>query len=732
MQQGRRWMGVALSATAAVALCLGGVSSAAAGEAAPEVLDWRVTGAVEAGGIYSFGDRGSAKFNQYRDMGNGFVGEFELQGEHTKAPYFFELYGKNPARDDQQYEGAFGRYGLFTIDLDWARIPHVLSNNAHTIFQDNGGDFTLTPRASIATTFQSGGLAPTNAARTNIQSLINGLDRPVDLKFNTDVGDASFKFTPTEALRFDLSYGNRHVDGTRPLSAPIDSAARFGARSMVVDELAIPLDQMTHEAKFQGEYATQAFAVQAGYTASIFANEFQSYSWDNPVETAGILSRGLVSAPPNNIAHTWDLTARGSLPFWRTTASGAFSYTMQRQDQTFVNNLGAAGGGFTPSNADDSGRTSPNAKANLVLGNFRLTSRPLNNVTTTAFYRYFERQNDSDFLSFAHTFANNADQGAQSTLLERYTKQNAGLDIGWRPLRLLSLKGGYEYEHWNRGDIDEQSFNTDEHIAKAAADITPNDWFLGRVTYLYGSRSLHDYTGDPTGAGSGPNFFKFNYANRVRNRVDALLQFSRWETVTPSLSFGYTDDNYNKSAFGLTDDRGFSAGAGLTWVPINWLTFTGNYSYEYHLSRQNVFRTAATPWQSDSRDQFHIFDVGTTLNLVPKRLSLTLDYGVTFGYSDIKGRGLAPGSTAGDFPRVDNVLQTARITALYRLTDKLSLRGGFAYERYTERNFLLDPMQPFMGFYDPSASGAASVWLGANAPNYEAYIFSALVRYEFY
>jgi MtrB/PioB family decaheme-associated outer membrane protein len=499
---------------------------------------------------------------------------------------------------------------------------------------------------------------------------------------------------------------------------------------MVLSELAIPLEQMTNEAKLRAEYATQAFAVQAGYTASIFSDEFRSYTWDNPVEATGVRSRGLVSAPPDNTAHTFDLTGRGSLPFWRTTVSGAFSYTMQRQDETFVNNVGASGVGVTPTNVDTSGNTSPNAKADLVLGNFRVSSRPLSNVTTTAFYRYFARQNDSDSHTFAETYPNNTNAGAESTVAERFTKQNGGLDIGWRALRPLALKAGYEYEHWNRGDYDGQSFGTSEHIGKAAADITPTDWFLGRVTYTYGNRNLYHYSGDPA-AGNGPGFLKFNYADRVRNRVDALLQFSPWETFTPSLSFGYTSDNYNKSAYGLTDDNGFSAGLGLTWIPIDRVTFTGNYSYEYHKSTQNVFRSATTPWQSNSKDQFHIFDVAAILDLVPKRFSLTLDYGVTLGYSDIKGKPLATGSSVGDLPRVDNVLQIARIVGVYRLTDKLSVRGGFAYERYTERNFLQDPMQPFMGYYDSTTSGAGSVWLGATAPNYETYTFGSVVRYEF-
>jgi len=128
-----------------------------------------------------------------------------------------------------------------------------------------------------------------------------------------------------------------------------------------------------------------------------------------------------------------------------------------------------------------------------------------------------------------------------------------------------------------------------------------------------------------------------------------------------------------------------------------------------------------------------------------------LGYAVTFGYTTIRAKNVGPGysppvltssststTQAFDWDKIFNVLQTVKVVGRYRLTEKLSVRGGFAYERYTERDFARDPMQPFMGDFEmvsptgptPNA-GIQSAWLGATQPNYEAYIFSAFVRYEF-
>ncbi|MBI4842619.1 MAG: MtrB/PioB family outer membrane beta-barrel protein, partial [candidate division NC10 bacterium] len=473
MRQARRWASVALFGLVAASLCLAAPGLTVAASGGTEVLDWKVEGSVEAGGMYSFGERGSSKFNEYRDMDNGFVGELTLRGEKKDSPYHFDLRAKNPARDDQGYEGEFGRFGMFRLDLGWDRTPHVLSNSARTIWQESGGNFTLPTgqlRTDIATIF-------TGAVASTVRDTINGLLRPVDLGFNTDVARAGLKLTPTEELQFDIEYSNLRRQGYRPLGTTF---------VFQVHELAVPIENYTHEVKFGAEYARPDWALQFGYTGSIFQNEFSSYIWDHPqyaTDTATTPSRGQISTAPDNFAHTFSLTGTSALPL-NSRVSGTFAYSLLRQDETFLPNIYNTAVAST--NADDAGKTSPDAKADILLGNIQLTSRPIKQVTATARYRFFEYMNDMPQHVFTGTSFPEGMGRAQThaTLQERFTKQNAGFDLGWRPIRPVSLKAGYEYEHWNRGDREARS--TDEHTGKFSVDTTPVDWFLGRVTYSYG------------------------------------------------------------------------------------------------------------------------------------------------------------------------------------------------------------------------------------------------------
>lgn len=764
MGRARRWASVALAGFVAACLSAAGPGSA---RAAQQVGDWNVGGHVEAGGMYNFGERSSSKFNQYRDMDNGFLGEIDLYGEKKDSPYFFELRGKNPTRDDQWYDGAFGRYGMFQLDLSWNRTPHVLSNNAATIYQLNGDTFSLpsTLRTNIQQVFTGTGgqPAPTSAAgRANISATINGLLRPTELGFNTDVGKAGIKYTPLEFLRFDFEYANIRREGTRPVSSQM-----AGSTSGPLHELAIPIENYTNEFKFGAEYARPNWGLQFNYIGSIFTNEFTGYSWDNPnvaTSTAGASARDRFSAAPDNTANTLSLTGTAALPF-RTRVNGTFAYTMLRQDQTFEYNTGNTAIA-TRRNTDTAGNDSADAQANLVLGNIVVTSRPINSLTATARFRFFEYQNDMP----SHTFSNAFVSGGTGSVVaqtknERYKKLNGGFDLGWRPIRMLSLKAGYEYEHWERADYAEFGdtgpthpfFQNTENIGKFAADVTPVDWFLGRVTYTYGDRTISGYNFTP--ATELPQSIKYNYAPRIRNKVDALFQFTPWETFTPSFNVGYAVDDYHENQFGMTKADYLSAGVDLDWSPLRWLTLSADYTYEqYNYEMTSRYLVGGTfpgfpfnTWASKSKDEFHNVGINAVFDVIPKKFDITLGYAITLGYTTIQnsnpsfnvgGTTTVPSARAYPWDKVYNVFQVAKIIAKYRLTEQLSVRGGFAYERYTERDWARDPMQPFLGNYDSdrpanqpgfafNTQAVQSVWLGATQPNSESYTVAGFVRYAF-
>lgn len=765
MRRGGRWTRWAVLAGLAV---LVGLGLPGPGGAATEVGDWHVEGDVGVGGQLSFGERGSSKYNEYRDTDNGIIGDFTLRGEKTKGnPYFLDLRGENVSREDQAYEGSLGWTGLFRLEGGWNRTPHVLSNTARTIFSQSGDALRLPAavRSAIARDTQTLGACPVGvvlwncpveyasstpamaaAQRAFIANTIEGLARPVELGFNTDVGLLDLILTPTEAFRVDAGYSQNRKVGYRPIGTVI------GSPGGAVTEIAVPIENTTHEMKLGAEYAKSGYAFQFGYLGSIFRNEYTGYTWDNPgyfgtdngnFVTGGGATRAVrvsqdrLGAPPDNIAHTFSATGSAALPF-RSRLSGTLAYSFLRQDEAFQINTLNSGAGVVQTNADDAGRTSADAKTDLLLGNFLLTSRPIRNVTATARYRFFEHQNDMPLHTFSNSFPEGLAVQTHTSKEERFQKQNAGLDLGWRPIRWASLKVGYEYERYNRGDMNTRA--TNEHIGKLSADLTPVSWLLTRLSYSHGDREMK---GEHVNvAAEFPGLRKFNQADRVRDRVDLFLNLTRWETVSPSLSFGYARDDYNATDFGLTKNDYYTLGAGLAWTPLGWLQLSTDYAYElYRFTQRSRYRapgvdTPANDWESKNKDEYHTLNLGATADLIPKKLDLSLGYSIALGFTVVDSKNLGAhtagaSSLATDRDRVSNILQTIRLMARYHFTEKFQARLGYTFERYTERDFARDPMQPWMGNVDTSTAGTQSVFLGATQPSYESHTVGFSLRYGF-
>ena len=95
----------------------------------------------------------------------------------------------------------------------------------------------------------------------------------------------------------------------------------------------------------------------------------------------------------------------------------------------------------------------------------------------------------------------------------------------------MTVGGGWE--RWNRGperEVQEQ----DEIFAKLAIDATPFDWLLAKLTYKPSFRRDSDYSRWQVAPANGFLFRKFDEAERDRQRVDLLLQFTPLDTLSIS------------------------------------------------------------------------------------------------------------------------------------------------------------------------------------------------------
>ena len=154
-----------------------------------------------------------------------------------------------------------------------------------------------------------------------------------------------------------------------------------------------------------------------------------------------------------------------------------------------------------------------------------------------------------------------------------------------------------------------------------------------------------------------------------------------------------------------------------------WLTLSADYTYEQYnydmasryLGWRSVPGFSYNNWNSTSKDEFQNIGVHAAVPH-PQEVRRRPGLSIGFGYTTFRiakpnlnqgGTTAVPSAIAYGWNKVENVMQTVRVIAKYRVTEKLSVRSGFAYERYEEKDWARDPMQAFMGNYDPTTPGGA-------------------------
>jgi MtrB/PioB family decaheme-associated outer membrane protein len=728
--------GTARTALAAV-LVLGAATGAGA---QTSIYGWNVEGEVELGGRFYIDkpdQEERAKLEEYRDLDEQPFGAFRLGLFPPDERFRIDLGGLKIGQDDQEFFLSAGRTGLWLFDFDWDQTPHVFSTNARLLATEPSDSvFTLpTPRPPLPT-----------------HNLAPSID---EISTRWDTARFGFTLAPSPDWDLQLEYSWIHKHGEQPFGVA------FGSPGGNFYEVLQPIDQDVHDFRIRGTWSGNGWQLQAGYTLSVFHNGETAVVADNPCfrlsacgGDASGPERGQVSQPPSNMAHTVSVAGSVLLPM-RTRVSANASYSVRLQDETFL-----------PHTINPAIRSAtlalPASSLDGVVGTFLFnldaTSRPLPPLTLTARYRLFDIDDMTDDLEFPGHVVNDRTLVTEPRVAGRweYTRQNADLDARWRfgPPVALTIGGGWE--RWDRNEHREVP-TSDEYFAKAAVDLTPIEWLLARLTYRPSFRRIDEYNTfahlahsvveeDPVAESQGqsPLLRKFDEAERDRQRVDLLLQFTPSEVLTISPAFSYRHDDYIDSALGLQEADAWSAGLDLTWSPLAWLALSAGYVYEkidqQQRSRSREVSGGATldfpdfDWVSDNVDTIHTLYVGVRATLIPNRLEWILNVAYEDAVGEINTRNPIPptsgsssqqaNATAKPFPSFKDSLFHLDTAFRYRFLKAWTFTLGYMFEVFDQADFRTDGLNPFV-------PGLTSIYLGNDLKDYTAHIVSMAIGYRF-
>lgn len=699
------------------------------------------TGTVEFGARQLFGNRASSKFLEYRSIPEGFfLNRVDLKLDWGKTAYYATLRSENALEGDQSVKLRAGRRGRYELALDFQKTPHLFTNTGRSLYFEQGPGLFVIPDSVQA---ELGRISNTDIDPVQpgvqrdlaaLNALIDGLSRPVQVSLLREKGKASFRYTPTPEWDLNVQYSLEKEKGSRPFGAT------FGFNP---NEQLEPIDYWTHEIQANVERSGKNWVVRGEYQGGFFRNHVDALVWDNPRQVSDAdrnPSAGRIDLYPDNNRHLGTLTAGFGLPMrgrWTTT----LGYGVTTQDDPFLP--------FTINSAVASvpslPATSANGKIKTLQFNSVLTIKPVRNVRLGLRYRYYDRDNETPSLLFSDYVRTDERLSgtARVNLPFAYTKEKVTVDASWRIHRAISVKGGYEWEGWDR-ELREVT-STSENTVKGTVDFTHRGWFFLRASFRRSDRDANNYDQlrvenvmfpDGPTAPQLAALRKYDQADRERNRAEFIARVTPVENFSVSASYSLTEDEYDKTEYGLLENTSHTPAVEFSYSPRPEVTIFADYARAKDRfvmrSRQRTPTNdqAANDWVSDIRDIVNTYGGGFSGEF----LNAALGVDVSYHRSDGDGRTntSTPGTpdlvtTAADYPQIISDLQSLQASLRYRLGSGMTVRFEYRFEKYDQVDFALDVMSPFMGIVD--AGSARTTWLGVTRPDYRAHVASIVLSY---
>lgn len=618
---------------------------------APEWPTWYFYGGLEAGGRFfndrppsGFGRAGPpanwlqpqttqsrAKFEEYGAVPDGgFLDWINLQAGTTDGRYAYDFWGRSVGVNNQSYTLDASELGRHYLSLGWDQTPHQISTSAKSIFGGTWNALTVPnsvqgalqaqmPNAALAAPPAANGILG-QAARTNIENIINGNLGPIDLSTRRDTATAAYHYTPTPDWDFGVDYSHEHRTGLRPVgvawgyATAAANAAPSSPRPTNVIEIAQPLNDTTQNVDAKASYVGTTFfgtrwTMDVKYTGSFYDNDIKQVDVENPFCLTCSLFTGTDRGPnalrwtplPSNNANGITSTSAIELPFWKSRYVSTFQYNALRQDEAFVN-TGTNGTVMPPVTLGGVPVDSLHGKVDTYLWNGVYTGRPTKDIHLTLRGRHYDMDNRTPTLHIDNWIFGDsgcaggtllltgacAPNSPRNSLPISYTKDNASGEATWRAARWANIGGGVYWERYDRHLRDVNA--TNEYSGKTWVDLDPIEYWHARVSYLYGQRRYNQYeaeqfVGEPGILSSdvASNMRRFDISNRNRHKAEFMMEWTPGRAITFSPNAGLRWDDYPDNVFnplGLRSDHSWNAGMEIAAMVNSTLKLMVSYNYE--------------------------------------------------------------------------------------------------------------------------------------------------------
>jgi hypothetical protein len=714
--------------TGAAALWLASAAFAGAQDT-PQPAALPSNGTIEIGGRFTSTSGDEARYERYRDLRNG--ANVNLLYNRETPTWTFDLRARNIGYRDQNYVANFSSRRV-KLSFLFDQTPLNYMYGARTPFVCTAGNCALDAglRSQIQASRGTGASpvhsptivgVPQNLTQLANGSIYNSIARPFDMQSRRDSLAANAVFSATDHLNLHLGFSTFKRSGEQPWGA----AFAFPNAA----ELPLVIDNRTTDVTAAIEWASHQGMTRFGYAYSKFDQAIPSFTWDNPLfatswnstpgtgydpsgysASANGAAFGRMAMAPSNTLNTFDWLGMVKLP-GRTTANASFVMSANRQNEALIpwttNPViltPAVYASFPHLATMDRDRAG--MWVNYTTGTFNVNSRPLDDLTLTARYRFNSR---SDFTRpFPGNYVRfDAVPEPEGPMSEPFTINRNTLDLNasFTPIRYSAIRVGYTRDKWEHTIRAAQGWTED--TARVSFDTVGNQWVTLRAMFERSQRSALDVDVDIiTHAGGQPALRFFDEASRNRNRGTLMVELSPLPIVGVNLSVAAGKDDYAGAdsvlEFGLLDNENRAYTVGVNVAPSAAVNFGADYGRETFSSLQRSRNANPAPdpsWTDPNRNwtldnDETVNNASVYVNLV-KAIEKT-DIRVGYDYSDSDqafvhgGPRIGSLSALGQFvalPNVTNTWHRATVDLTYTISPKIGVGVGYWYEKFDVSDF---------------------------------------------
>ncbi|HCU21204.1 MAG: hypothetical protein A2X05_03090 [Bacteroidetes bacterium GWE2_41_25] len=548
-------------------------------------------------------DNNSSKFNEYRDLRDGFyLHNLYFNLFNQKNGLFLDAEGNKVFRKDQDILFRIGNVkSRWNLVVNYSGTPHHLSNKAMTPYMDGGNGLYALPALSGITKDGDDATGTPSLVPTVGQMAINDnllskymsspLLLPVKLGTQRDRTSVALNLPSFKGLKIGVNFMNEQRAGTRYTNGTLGDRPPRTLNVQLPDPMKYNVSEIHASANFNKKF----FQLKLDYIFSNFTNKIPTLRWENLffapdagkdyiASVAGtprnISNFGQRALGPDNFSNSISFYAGIDLPLdSRFNANVALGSMKQNQEllpysySTLGGDLLAGvGDGKNWNDVSKLPRLRAEAEMRTIRFDMEYTINPIERLNIRAYMRYYKLENNTPTDQWRYVTQDAANtNGTVSDLNKRYNlayaygKQKYGID----------LRHYLRFWHTNLGlqiakeviSRDFREADTDENILNATLRSRPTQRLSLTASYLYGDRNGKDYNYNITSQSywydfndmiahpdnpqflfaNHPDLRKFDVSDRKRNEFKFSAAYIAFDKLDFSASYRFNNTDYDSN-----------------------------------------------------------------------------------------------------------------------------------------------------------------------------------------